>query len=130
MTPFSGKFFAAFMSKYMPPAAPCLKHSGSWREAGLRNAQAIHEEELVKLVTLLMYLAVVNHLIPSLASTLQDSKLFSKKVQLRFKCIHQVSYFLSQSYSLIILLNNTGFDGAAQRTHPRPAGEDHHVQCQ
>lgn len=83
MTTFSGKFFAAFMSKYMPWDSTSSTVSETFRlvEAGLRNefpfgpvvrmadAQAGHEEELVRLVTLLMYLVVVNHRIPSLAST-------------------------------------------------------------
>ena len=56
----------------------------------MAEAQAGHEEELVKVVTLLMYLAAVKHLNPSLSATLQDSRLFSKEVQLRFKCILQV----------------------------------------
>ena len=49
-----------------------------------------HEEELVKIVSLFMYLATVKYPNASLAATLQSSKLFSKEVQLRIKCILQV----------------------------------------
>ena len=56
----------------------------------MSNAKAGHEEELVKLVTLLMYLGVVKHHNPSLANMMQDYKLFNQEVQLRFKCILQV----------------------------------------
>ena len=71
------------------------------------EARAGHEEELVKIVSLLMYLGTVKYPNPSLATTLQvrvhvycgqnrlllllqDGKLFSKEVQLRIKCILQV----------------------------------------
>jgi len=98
-----GKFFAAFMSKYLPWNSNSSTISDTFRdlEDGLRkefpfgavvriaDAKAGHEEELVKLVTLLMYLAVVKHHDSGLANTLQDSKLFNKEVQLRFKCILQ-----------------------------------------
>ena len=54
------------------------------------EARAGHEEELVKLVTLLMYLGTVKYPNQNLASHLQDGKLFSREVQLRIKCILQV----------------------------------------
>ena len=92
------------MSKYLPWNSSSSTISDTFRELedGLRkefpfgavvriaDAKAGHEEELVKLVTLLMYLAVVKHHDSSLANTLQDSKLFNEEVQLRFKCILQV----------------------------------------
>ena len=101
---FSGKFFAAFMGKFLPWNSTSSTATDTFKklEDGLRkefpsgavvrmsDAKAGHEEELVKLVTLLMYLAVVKHHNPSLADTLQDNKLFNKEVQLRFKCILQV----------------------------------------
>jgi len=107
-----GKFFAAFMSKYLPWKSSNNTVTETFREleAGLRNefpfgpvvrisdAKAGHEEELVKLVTLLMYLAVVKHHIPILADTLQDNKLFNKEVQLRFKCILQA---LMEQHSML-----------------------------
>ena len=106
------------MSKYLPWKSSSNTVSETFREleAGLRNefpfgpvvrmsdAKAGHEEELVKLVTLLMYLAVVKHHIPILADTLQDNKLFNKEVQLRFKCILQVSYIASVQVRLLIIL--------------------------
>jgi len=98
-----GKFFAAFMGKFLPWNSTSSTVTDTFKELedGLRkefpfgavvrmsDAKAGHEEELVKLVTLLMYLAVVKHHNPSLADTLQDNKLFNKEVQLRFKCILQ-----------------------------------------
>ena len=54
------------------------------------EARAGHEEELVKLVTLLMYLGTVKYLNQNLATHLQDEKLFSREVQLRIKCVLQV----------------------------------------
>jgi len=107
-----GKFFAAFMSKYLPWNSSSNTPAETFQhlEAGLMNefpfgsvvrmaeAQAGHEEELVKVVTLLMYLAAVKHLNPSLSATLQDSRLFSKEVQLRFKCILQA---LMEQHSML-----------------------------
>ena len=55
------------------------------------EARAGHEEELVKLVTLLMYLGTVKYPNQTLATHLQDDKLFSsREVQLRIKCVLQV----------------------------------------
>ena len=102
-----GKFIAAFMSKYLPwkSNSSCVSETFQQLEAGLRkefpfgsvvritDAQHGHEEELVKVLTLLMYLAAVKHLNPDLSATLQDNRLFSKEVQLRFKCILQVRLF-------------------------------------
>ena len=59
------------------------------------EARAGHEEELVKLVTLLMYLGTVKYPNQSLASHLQDGKLFSREVQLRIKCVLQVKLSFS-----------------------------------
>ena len=114
----SGKFFAAFMTKYLPWNSNSNSVSETFQqlEAGLRNefpfgsvvrmndARGGHEEELVKVMTLLMYLAAVKHLNPQLSATLQDSKLFSKEVQLRFKCILQVRFLSGPSYCIIYWL--------------------------
>ena len=54
------------------------------------EARAGHEEELVKLVILLMYLGTVKYPNQNLTTHLQDGKLFSREVQLRIKCVLQV----------------------------------------
>ena len=60
----------------------------------ISDAEAGDEEELLKLLTLLMYLVLVKHPIPRLIDTLQDSNLFNKAVQSRVQYILQVSYFV------------------------------------
>ena len=54
------------------------------------EARAGHEEELVKMVSLMMYLGTVKYPNSTLSGTLADCKLFSKEVQLRVKCVLQV----------------------------------------
>ena len=59
----------------------------------IAEAKSGLEEELVKLITLLMYLTVVKHHDVGIAHSLQDNTLFNKEVQLRFKCILQVMLY-------------------------------------
>ena len=59
------------------------------------EARAGHEEELVKMVSLMMYLGTVKYPNSTLSGTLADCKLFSKEVQLRVKCVLQV--FIDQN---------------------------------
>ena len=61
------------------------------------EARAGHEEELVKMVSLMMYLGTVKYPNSTLSGTLADCKLFSKEVQLRVKCVLQV--FIDQNNS-------------------------------
>ena len=56
----------------------------------LDEAQQGHEEELVKVVTLMMYLSTVKHMHTGIGKYLQDGSIFSKEVQFRVKCILQV----------------------------------------
>ena len=99
----SGKFFAAFIEKYLPWSFHSTTVSETWTKMeecfqeefsksliNFPEARSGYEEELTKIVTLLMYLGTVKYPNPSLASTLQDYKQFSKEVQLRIKCILQV----------------------------------------
>ena len=102
-TPLLGKFFAAFIEKYLPWSFHSTTVSETWTKMeecfgeefsksliNFHEARSGYEEELTKIVTLLMYLGTVKYPNPSLASTLQDYKQFSKEVQLRIKCILQV----------------------------------------
>ena len=102
-TLFLGKFFAAFIQKYLPwsfhsttvtetwtKMEECFEKEFSKSLINFPEARSGYEEELTKIVTLLMYLGTVKYPNPSLASTLQDYKQFSKEVQLRIKCILQV----------------------------------------
>ena len=57
------------------------------------DARDGHEEELTKIVSLLMYLGTVKYPNLGLAATLHDNKLFSNEVQLRIKCILQVIHY-------------------------------------
>ena len=68
----------------------CFGEEFSKSLINFHEARSGYEEELTKIVTLLMYLGTVKYPNPSLASTLQDYKQFSKEVQLRIKCILQV----------------------------------------
>ena len=103
---FLGKFFAQYITKYIASwSFSSNTASETWTQMErlfgqefpggevikFEEARAGHEEELVKIVSLLMYLGTVKYPNPSLASTLQDGKLFSKEVQLRIKCILQVN---------------------------------------
>ena len=58
----------------------------------IAEAKSGHEEELVKLITLLMYITAVKYQDVRIAQSRQDNKLFNKQVQLRFKCILQVLF--------------------------------------
>ena len=100
---FLGKFFAAFIEKYLPWNFHSTTVSETWSKMeecfekefsrdliSFGDARSGYEEELTKIVTLLMYLGTVKYSNPSLANTLQDPKQFSKEVQLRIKCILQV----------------------------------------
>ena len=99
----SGKFFATFIEKYLPWSFHSTTVSETWTKMeecfekefplsliNFPEARSGYEEELTKIVTLLMYLGTVKYPNPKLASTLQDYKQFSKEVQLRIKCILQV----------------------------------------
>ena len=68
------------------PAAPLIKFT---------DARDGHEEELTKIVSLFMYLGTVKYPNQSLSATLQDSRLFTKELQLRIKCILQVILSIS-----------------------------------
>ena len=96
-----GKFFADFIEKYLPWSFHSTTVSESWTRMeecfekefshsliNFPEARSGYEEELTKIVTLLMYLGTVKYPNPKLASTLH--KQFSKEVQLRIKCILQV----------------------------------------
>ena len=100
---FPGKFFAAFIEKYLPWSFQSSTVSETWSMLeeyvekefsrsliNFAEARSGYEEELTKIVTLLMYLGTVKYSNPSLANTLQDPKQFSREVQLRIKCILQV----------------------------------------
>ena len=50
------------------------------------------------MVSLMMYLGTVKYPNSTLSGTLADSKLFSKEVQLRVKCVLQV--FIASEYHL------------------------------
>ena len=68
----------------------CFEKEFSKSLINFTDAKSGYEEELTKIVTLLMYLGTVKYPNPSLANSLQDYKQFSKEVQLRIKCILQV----------------------------------------
>ena len=98
-----GKFFAAFIEKYLPWSFQSTTVSETWTKMeecfekefsksliNFSDARSGYEEELTKIVTLLMFLGTVKYPNPSLAGSLQDYKQFSKEVQLRIKCILQV----------------------------------------
>ena len=106
-----GKFFAAFIEKYLPWSFQSTTVSQTWTMLeehvekefsrsliNFAEARSGYEEELTKIVTLLMYLGTVRYSNPGLASTLQDPRQFSKEVQLRIKCILQVNRFSLLSF--------------------------------
>ena len=78
------------------PSGPLIKFN---------DARDGHEEELVKIVSLFMYLGTVKYPNPSLSATLQDNRLFTKELQLRIKCILQVHL----SPALLDLIQGTFF---------------------
>ena len=104
----AGKFLAAFAKKYLLPwnfvsesTPQTWKHlADRFREelpsltVNMDEAQRGHEDELVKILTLMMYLGAVKHINngndkQDILSPMQDNKLFSKEVQLRIRCILQ-----------------------------------------
>jgi len=96
-----GKFFLSFMKQYLNLDKECFTISQTFEAVGttlqnefpspnlvsLSDAQQGHEEELVKVITLFMYLAVVKyqHLGPK--TYLHDDAHFSEEAKFRTKCI-------------------------------------------
>ena len=78
------------MSETWSKMEECFEKEFSRSLINFSEARSGFEEELTKIVTLLMYLGTVKYSNPGLANTLQDPKQFSKEVQLRIKCILQV----------------------------------------
>ena len=103
----AGKFLAAFAKKYLPWNFVSESTPETWKHLADRfreelpsvsvnmdEAQRGHEDELVKILTLMMYFGSVKHINDGsdkqdILSPMQDNKLFSNEVQLRIKCILQ-----------------------------------------
>jgi len=96
-----GKFFLRFMKQYLNFHNECFTTSETFEAVrttlrnefpfpdlvSLSDAQQGHEEELVKVITLFMYLAVVKYQHEGPTNYLHDDAHFSEEAKFRTKCI-------------------------------------------